>query len=327
MKIDYRTRKPDPVNPDEWIESTYVRNRYGREVDWTNKASVTRLNTWREQILRRNFSKVRKERPNWTESERDHVERLVRRQLQTRSTIAWHRLANDFNRARYATKGYDRAGERGVAGDRGLTSFHVKGDRHCPWRTSAAIRGQEKNWPGFKRIITQAGKRRARGGAGTVKHDSSDEEELPDPNPGPDSGDEFVEKSDGKSDSKSGGKSSGKSGGKTAGKRSGGRSIRRQPGSKRVKTAPEDTGEMSTEEKNAAEKLESARALLVLQTGLSLSPAAATSSQAQAQAQAHVPDSSPHPPTSATDEKDADVTMHDPEQDAEGDDDEDLYGV
>lgn len=71
LKIDYRTREPDPVNPDRWIESTHVRNRYGKKVDWTNKTSVIQLNAWREQILRRNFSKVRKVQINWTHEKGD----------------------------------------------------------------------------------------------------------------------------------------------------------------------------------------------------------------------------------------------------------------
>lgn len=164
----------------------------------------------------------------------------------------------------------------------------MKADRHYPWRTATAMKGQLKNWPSVKRIVDKGGKR-ARGPSGTLKADSSDEDELPDPSPGPPYTEDTLEES--------------------GDKRKGTPLKRSMSKRARIDTPSKAKDE---KEKDAAEKLESARALLALQTGLSLSPAPASSPQA----------------SSTTGEKDEDkVATDDPDLDAEGEEDEDLYGV
>ncbi len=58
--INYRTERPDPKDPEGWIETGVVRtNSYQHEVDWKSATSVRKLNAWREQLFRRAFGQAR----------------------------------------------------------------------------------------------------------------------------------------------------------------------------------------------------------------------------------------------------------------------------
>jgi hypothetical protein len=196
INIDYPTRRPDPDNPGEYIDGTYVKNRYKRGVvDWTSRASITKLNAWREQIFRRTFGETRKVREFWTESERDDILRLAARQLRNRRSLAFNRLANNYNKEHYLAGAKNLAGERRIALGREKKGTFLDEDRTIPWRSVSAIKNQAKKWESFIKLMDDTAKKgKKKDEEGKIIEDSGDEMEIFDPHPEPPSFEKTVQK-------------------------------------------------------------------------------------------------------------------------------------
>jgi hypothetical protein len=170
-----------------------VPNRYPHSVDFNNAASVKKLNTWRSQILGRNFPASRKTREHWLEIEKELVLNLVESQLQTRSSIRWNRLTNTFNRQMTGTT--QHAGEKFCSrGTRILDELEQ--DRSAPWRTKGSIQGMCFKWAEYKTLLDAAIPEVEIDSDGEIKEEvlngnsetvvySDDEDEIPDPHPEP----------------------------------------------------------------------------------------------------------------------------------------------
>lgn len=153
--------------------------KYQGELDWKDRQCVKKLNDFRDQIIRRNFERIRKSQPKWVERERDTLLELVEQQLKTRSVPAWSRLANTFNTQNKNV--VHRAGEKHVhANHHSISGKHLIEDRPAPWRIASAIIRQSYKMKDFAKILKDA---KALAKPGHV--DSNDEAELPDPSPDP----------------------------------------------------------------------------------------------------------------------------------------------
>jgi hypothetical protein len=170
-----------------------VPNRYPHAVDFNSTASVKKLNTWRSQILGRNFPASRKTREHWLQIEKQLVLDLVTSQLQIRSSIKWNKLANSFNRKMVGTTQY--AGEKFCS--RGTRILDVlEEDRAAPWRTKSSIQGMCFKWTEYKALLDAAIPEVEIGSDGEMVEevlngnsntvlDSDDSDEMPDPHPEP----------------------------------------------------------------------------------------------------------------------------------------------
>jgi hypothetical protein len=171
-----------------------VPNRYPHTVDFNSAVSVKKLNTWRSQILGRNFPASRKTREHWLQIEKQLVLDLVKSQLQTRPSIKWNKLANAFNRTMAGTT--QHAGDKYCArGTRILDALEE--DRAAPWRTKSSIQGMCFKWTEYKTLLDAAIPEVEIGSDGEMVEevllngnsntviDSDDEDEMPDPHPKP----------------------------------------------------------------------------------------------------------------------------------------------
>jgi hypothetical protein len=170
-----------------------VPNRYPHAVDFNSAASVKKLNTWRSQILGRNFPASRKTREHWLQIEKQFVLDLVKNQLETHSSIKWNKLANAFNRQMAGT--IQRAGEKFCSrGTRILDALEE--DRSAPWRTKSSIQGMCFKWNEYKTLLDAAIPEVEIGSDGEMVEevlngnsstviDSDDSDEMPDPHPEP----------------------------------------------------------------------------------------------------------------------------------------------
>jgi hypothetical protein len=108
----FDTTRSDPNNPGSTIPGERVLNRCHFKVDFNDKDSVKHLNSWRRQILRRNFPPIRKVRVYWLQSEKDTVLALIKEQLKSHKYLKWNRLTNTYNQQRSGVT--QRAGEKYV---------------------------------------------------------------------------------------------------------------------------------------------------------------------------------------------------------------------
>jgi hypothetical protein len=188
--LDYNTVRDDSGQSTPGIR---VPNRYPHAVDFNNAVSVKKLNTWRSQILSRNFPASRKTREHWLQIEKQLVLDLVKSQLQTRSSIKWNKLANAFNRQMAGTTQHadDKYCARGTRIVDALDE-----DRAAPWRTKSSIQGMCFKWTEYKTLLDAAIPEVEIGSDGEMVEevlignssaliDSDDENEMPDPHPEP----------------------------------------------------------------------------------------------------------------------------------------------
>lgn len=196
--LDFDTIRPDPDNPGTTIPGERVPNRYHFNVDFNDKKAVKQLNTWRRQILSRNFPPTRKAREFWLQSEKEAALALMKQQLELHKYLKWNRLTNTYNQQMSGV--IQSAGEKVVAIGNRKTGV-LKEDRQAPWRTRSAIYRMAAKWQEYKDLIeaynpaVASNEEHGCGGDKTqevensnkdaVVESSGDDEEIPDPNSGP----------------------------------------------------------------------------------------------------------------------------------------------
>jgi hypothetical protein len=191
--LDYNTVRNDSNNSGQSTSGIRVPNRYPHAVDFNSAPSVKKLNTWRSQILGRNFPASRKTREHWLQIEKQLILDLVKNQLQIGSSIKWNKLTNTFNRQMAGTT--EHAGEKFCSrGTRILDALEE--DRAAPWRTKSSIQGMCFKWTEYKTLLDAAIPKVEIGSDGEMVEevlngnsntviDSDDEDEMPDPHPEP----------------------------------------------------------------------------------------------------------------------------------------------
>jgi hypothetical protein len=153
LSVTFQTERPKPNNPGNFIPSDPVTYNYQCSVDWNDKKSVDKLNSWRYQLFKRTIGQKRESRPPWTISEQNKVIELVHAHLNSSSTggryskIKWNEIERDFNQYfqnRFHHKGemtaetaYNTRGEDRVAKSRKLMA-----DRLHLSRSAGAIENQ-----------------------------------------------------------------------------------------------------------------------------------------------------------------------------------------
>ncbi|KAF4626862.1 hypothetical protein G7Y89_g11297 [Cudoniella acicularis] len=195
LNIDFDTEKPDKSKEGKWLPGKRVFNRYDHadEMDWEDKEMIKKLNSWRHQILNRNFGNIRPIRPHWIEPEKQLALVIMKRQLQTRKTIKWRALANEFNKHFQGTT--QKKGELLLRkGMKKQGCLYV--DRPAPWRKASAIRTAAEKWeeydtlksskqPTFEGNVDDLLENSDSSSDGDSSEDSPDEPEFRDPTPKP----------------------------------------------------------------------------------------------------------------------------------------------
>jgi hypothetical protein len=103
LLIELKTERPDPVNPGQFIPSDPIKFEYTKEVDWDDKLSVSKLNSWRLQVFKRTLGSKRESRPPWTVAEQNKLLELVSSHLKATATggrysrIDWAEIERSFN--------------------------------------------------------------------------------------------------------------------------------------------------------------------------------------------------------------------------------------
>jgi hypothetical protein len=153
LSVTFQTERPGPDNRKSFISSDPVTYEYSNPVDWNDRKSVDKLNSWRYQVLKRTIGQKRESRPPWTVTEQSKLIELMSAHLKSPQTgghysqINWHQIERDFNQFfqnRSHLKGemtaetsYNVRGEDRVAKSRKLAM-----DRpHLP-RSAGAIENQ-----------------------------------------------------------------------------------------------------------------------------------------------------------------------------------------
>ncbi|CAG8954983.1 hypothetical protein HYFRA_00008672 [Hymenoscyphus fraxineus] len=187
LKLHFHTRHTNKKTGEVTVE--LVKNKYRHKVDWSSREHIKKLNAWRSQILSRNFRIEKKKREYWLVSEQANVMNLIYQQLQSRPTLRWAKLANDYNRQFHET--IQPAGSRLLNTAKRVNNT-ISQDRQTPWRTRASIEHAAWKWPQYQAVAAKS-KARQDAQAGTdddanASSDgnetdtwSDDESELPDP--------------------------------------------------------------------------------------------------------------------------------------------------
>ena len=121
-----QTERPDPKNPGHYIPSNPILFEYPNPVNWDDKTSVGKLNSWRYQVFKRTLGQKRESRPPWTVNEQNKLIEIVQSHLNEPSTggrfsqINWNELERRFN-AFFAGKSHLK-GESTAE-----TSYNVRG--------------------------------------------------------------------------------------------------------------------------------------------------------------------------------------------------------
>jgi len=98
-----QTERPDSENPGTFSPSDPVHFIYAKEVDWNNKESVNKLNSWRYQVFKRTWGQKRDSRPPWTINEKDKLLEMMSSHLSSPATggrysqINWAEIERNFN--------------------------------------------------------------------------------------------------------------------------------------------------------------------------------------------------------------------------------------
>ncbi|CAG8980780.1 hypothetical protein HYALB_00010685 [Hymenoscyphus albidus] len=189
LKLHFRTRHTNKRTGE--VTDDLVKNKYRHKVDWNSREDIKKLNAWRSQILSRNFRISKKKREYWLVSEQANVMNLIYEQLQSRPTLRWAKLANDYNHQFHET--IQPAGSRLLNTAKRVHNT-ISQDRQTPWRTRASIEHAAWKWPQYQTVVAKS---KARQGAQAGTDDdanassdgnetdtwSDDESELPDPSP------------------------------------------------------------------------------------------------------------------------------------------------
>ena len=192
--VQYETRKV--VNNEgtpQLVKGAGAYYRYPHCMDWNNKEHIKKLNSWREQIHRRQFDRKRKTRYYWLESEKVAIlemfaSHLEERALQDKHDPLWNRLANAYNTRFYER--LQRTGSRFVADGRAKGDGFMDRDRLTPWRTANSLLGVSKKWPELKTMLMVAKtdlRDKSKQNGPTIKpryttnEQDSDDEEMMDP--------------------------------------------------------------------------------------------------------------------------------------------------
>ncbi|CZR57654.1 uncharacterized protein PAC_07543 [Phialocephala subalpina] len=198
LVIVFDTRRKSKLNPGNYIPGERVvydwlelGNTYP---DWKSVKDIRRLNKWRRQIMKRNFGKVRNDRPPWIQSEKRLVLDLVAEQLLRKPKLKWNRLANRYNEVQRGV--VQKAEEKLLAKGKNNEDILVK-DRDSPWRTRGSIYAMSRKWSEIAKLVRdvkqnkkqQDAKHKRKKQNGMKKlpigHDadtSGDDDEVPEPN-------------------------------------------------------------------------------------------------------------------------------------------------
>jgi hypothetical protein len=148
-----KTERPDPATPGAFLPSDPINFMYSKEVDWDNKESVGKLNSWRYQVFKRTLGQKRESRPPWTINEKDKLLQMMHTHLSSTETggryskINWVQIEQDFNQffqgythrkgEMTAETSYNQRGKDYTAKSRQLVADRL----HLP-RSSGAIENQ-----------------------------------------------------------------------------------------------------------------------------------------------------------------------------------------
>jgi len=103
VSFTLQTERPDPNNPGSYLPSDPVLFEYTQPIDWDDKASIGKLNSWRYQVFKRTWGQKRESRPPWTINEQTKLLSLLDSHLKSPSTggrfsrIQWQEIERAFN--------------------------------------------------------------------------------------------------------------------------------------------------------------------------------------------------------------------------------------
>ncbi|KAE9369347.1 hypothetical protein N431DRAFT_346057 [Stipitochalara longipes BDJ] len=103
MSIVLQTERPDLATPGSFLPSDPVHFTYTNKVNWDDKESVSKLNSWRYQVFKRTLGQKRESRPPWTINEKDKLIEMMSSHLSLPATggrysqINWGEVERNFN--------------------------------------------------------------------------------------------------------------------------------------------------------------------------------------------------------------------------------------